>query len=246
MKTLAAPRYAARLASTHQEVEAALRLRYEVFNLELDEGLESSHTTGQDEDAFDPVCDHLIITDDSTGAVVGTYRMQTGEMARRHLGYYSEQEFDFAPYERLRGGLVELGRACVHRDHRTMRVVSLLWRGIAEYAAARGARHLIGCSSLTSQDAALGAAMFERLAARHFVEPGLRTAPLPKFALPPVPRLRDCPPPPKLLCAYLGLGAKICGPPAIDRAFKTIDFLTLMDCHALPPLVSQHFRVTAR
>jgi len=234
-------RYAARFATSHQEVEAALRLRYEVFNLELCEGLESSHATGQDEDPFDPFCDHLIVTDEATGAVVGTYRMQTGAMARRHLGYYSEQEFDFVPYEPIRGEILELGRACVHRDHRSLRVVSLLWRAIAEYAATHGARYLVGCSSLTSQDAVLGAAMYRQLAAAHLVAPPLRTIPLPAFALPSVTDPRDCPPPPKLLRAYLGLGAKICGPPAIDREFKTIDFLTLMDCRNLPAIVTEHF-----
>lgn len=243
MKALAArlgTRYAARFATSHQEVEAALRLRYEVFNLELREGLESSHATGQDEDAFDPVCDHLLVFEETSGTVVGTYRMQTGTMARRHLGYYSEQEFDFAPYEPIRADIVELGRACVHRDHRTLRVVSLLWRAIADYARTHHARYLVGCSSLTSQDPALGAATYRRLAA-HLAPPHLRTNPLPAFALPATPDLPDCPPPPKLLRAYLGLGAKICGPPAIDREFRTIDFLTLMDCRALPSIVTEHF-----
>lgn len=235
-------RYAARFAASHREVEDALRLRYQVFNLELREGLASSHATGQDEDAFDPVCDHLLVFEETTGAVVGTYRMQTGPMARRHLGYYSEQEFDFVPYEPLRGEIIELGRACVHRDHRTLRVVSLLWRAIADYATAHRARYLIGCSSLTSQDPALGTATYHRLATGHLAPPELRTNPLPAFALPAAPELRNCPPPPKLLRAYLGLGAKICGPPAIDREFRTIDFLTLMDCRTLPGIVTEHFR----
>jgi putative hemolysin len=243
MKTLLGACYSARFAQSHREVEAALRLRYEVFNLELHEGLESSHATGQDEDAFDPVCDHLIVTDESTGNVVGTYRMQTGAMARQHLGYYSEQEFDFAPYEPIRHELVELGRACVHRDHRTMRVISLLWREIAHYASAHHARYLVGCSSLTSQDSALGLAMYRQLAAAHLAAPRLRTMPLPAFALAPSEPVTPSPSPPRLLRAYLSLGARICGPPAIDREFRTIDFLTLMDCHALPPLANRHFQL---
>jgi putative hemolysin len=46
---------------------------------------------------------------------------------------------------------------------------------------------------------------------------------------------------PKLLRAYLAVGARICGPPAIDREFKTIDFLTLMDLEALHPRVHARF-----
>ncbi|HEX4646952.1 MAG TPA: hemolysin, partial [Verrucomicrobiae bacterium] len=38
---------------------------------------------------------------------------------------------------------------------------------------------------------------------------------------------------PKLLAAYLSLGAKICGPPALDHQFKTIDFLTFMDLNSV-------------
>jgi len=41
---------------------------------------------------------------------------------------------------------------------------------------------------------------------------------------------------PRLLRAYLNLGARICGEPALDREFRTIDFLTLLDLEALSPV----------
>jgi putative hemolysin len=122
--------YAVRFARTDEEIRAALRLRFEVFNLELNEGLAASHATGMDEDEFDEVCDHLIVTKERTGEVVGTYRMQTGSMAGLNLGYYSACEFDLTPFEPVRGSLVELGRACVHRDHRSIAVISMLWKEI--------------------------------------------------------------------------------------------------------------------
>ena len=93
--------YAVRFAVSKEEVRKALRLRYEVFNLELQDGLAASHDSGLDEDEFDAVCDHLIITEEASGSVVGTYRMQSGAMAARNLGYYSAREFDFAPFEPL-------------------------------------------------------------------------------------------------------------------------------------------------
>jgi len=34
---------------------------------------------------------------------------------------------------------------------------------------------------------------------------------------------------PKLFGIYLRFGARVCGPPAIDRLFKTIDFFVLFD-----------------
>ncbi len=221
----------------------AQRLRFEVFNLELGEGLAESYATGLDVDPFDECCDHLIVEEAATGDVVGTYRLQTGQLAAANRGYYSEREFDFAAYEPVRCETIELGRACVHREHRNFNLLHLLWRGIAQYAVARQARYLIGCSSLTSQDPMEGAAMYELLRAKHLVRPELRSEPRPAFALPATAPCagRQTIAPPKLLRAYLAIGAKICGPPAIDREFGTIDFLTLLDLHALPSIVRAHF-----
>jgi len=218
----------------------AFRLRFLVFNLELNEGLEASYATGHDMDEFDRVCDHLIVEHAGTGKIVGTYRLQTGEMASANAGFYSEREFDFSPYKRLGNSVIELGRACVHRDHRSTDVLYLLWRGIAQYAVDRGGRYLIGCSSLTSQDPAHGTAVY-RAMREHLVELRLRTTPQPAFAMPVTSPENTSDKIPKLLRAYLAVGAKICGPPAIDREFKTIDFLTLMDLEALHPRARARF-----
>lgn len=240
-RTASPASYHTRLATTIADLEAAQRLRFEVFNLELNEGLDSAYISGLDQDRFDEVCDHLIVEEVRTGRVVGTYRLQTGAFASVHQGYYSEQEFNFAPFESIRYELVELGRACVHRDHRKMSVLNLLWRGIMKYAVERRARYLIGCSSLTSQDPAVGHAMFNILSEEHLVAEPFRTLPVPTYALPPAPVTNDGQPVPRLLRSYLTLGAKICGPPAIDAEFKTIDFLTFLDIEALAPSVKNHF-----
>jgi putative hemolysin len=228
-KASADAHYRLRRAECEADVRAAQTLRFLVFNLELNEGLENSYATLRDEDPFDAVCDHLLVEDSRTGEVVGTYRLQTGRKAGNNLGFYSEQEFDFTPFRPIQDQLVELGRACVRSDHRGLAVLGLLWRGIIEFAHGNGARYLIGCSSLTSQDEAVGSAAYRELARDHLAPAEFVTRPLPRFvcAQEDVPDLRLKLP--KLLRAYLSLGAKICGPPAIDRDFKTIDFLTLID-----------------
>jgi putative hemolysin len=227
------PVYGVSLADSIELLRAAQALRYAVFNLELNEGLASAHATGLDADKFDLVCDHLIVTEKQTGEVVGTYRLQTGRNAARRFGYYSEQEFDFAVYEPMREEMIELGRACVHKAHRNMSVLSLLWGGIARYARERGGRYLVGCSSLTSQDAAEGAAIYRQFESRYLAPEHLRTRPLPEVAC-QLDRISAQPAkPPKLLSTYLSLGSKIAGPPAIDREFGTIDFLPLFDIHDL-------------
>jgi putative hemolysin len=223
--------YRVRLAADGAQVRAAQALRFMVFNLELHEGLVRSYETGLDADPFDAVCDHLLVQDAASGTVIGTYRLQTGARSAGALGYYSEREFDFAPYEPIRAELIELGRACIHAEHRNFGVLNLLWKGIAAYARERGARYLIGCSSLTTQDAAVGAAAYAGLQA-HLAAPVHRTMPLAAYACPLDVVTAQAPKTPKLLAAYLALGAGICGPPAIDRAFKTIDFLTFVDLHS--------------
>ena len=224
----ARPNYQLRLARSAADLLAAQALRFEVFNLELDEGLALSWDTGLDADPFDAVCEHLIVEDSRQGAVIGSYRLQTGARAAAALGYYSEREFDFGPFEAMRGQILELGRACIHREHRSFAVLNLLWKGIGSYAQSQGARYLLGCSSLTAQDPAVGAAAWLQLQ-RHLAPAAWRTRPMPAFACDlaqpasPPPRI------PRLLSAYLALGAAICAPPAIDREFRTIDFLTLLD-----------------
>ena len=225
--------YTARLARDAREVEAAQALRFQVFNLELKEGLEQSHLSGLDKDPFDAVCDHLIVEHLPSHQVVGTYRLQTGLTAAARLGYYSAQEFAFEVYESWRAEMVELGRACVHQQHRNLVVLGLLWKGIAGYARERGARYLIGSSSLNSQDPAVGASAYSELCRHHLPAVNWLTHPLPRYECPLDCLAEEPVKIPKLLRAYLSLGAKICGPPALDRQFKTIDFLTLMDLNTL-------------
>ncbi len=254
-----AGRYRLRLAESMQDRDAACRLRFKVFNIELNEGLASSYQTGLDSDHFDLFCEHLLVEDKTEAnparRVVGTYRMQSGATAARNLGYYSEQEFNFASYEPLRAGILELGRASIDREHRTPEVLTLLWRGIAQYANDMGLRYLIGCSSLTSKDPAEGWQVYRQLG-QYMVSPEFVTEPTAAYLCPieqgrprtqslsPSEELSSPPVPckvPKLLKTYLAIGARICAPPAWDRDFGTIDFLTLLDLKLLSPAARNRF-----
>lgn len=233
--------YATRLARDAGDLRAAQSLRYHVFNLELNEGLAESHLSGLDEDPFDAVCDHLVVEHLPTRRIVGTYRLQTGANAAAQRGYYCEQEFQFHGFEPFRAATIELGRACVDVQHRNLIVLGLLWKGIAGYAQERGGRYLIGCSSLTSQDPAAGASAYADICRKHLADPPWRTVPLPAYECSMLNLSAEPVKIPKLLRAYLTLGARICGPPALDRHFKTIDFLTLVDLETLHPLARQRF-----
>lgn len=229
------------LAQTLDDLLECQRLRYRVFNCELGEGLEGSAKTGLDRDRFDFICDHLMVRDAATGELVGTYRMQSGYRAKGNLGYYGEQLFDFSPFEKIRGQVLELGRACVHQEYRNTTALLMLWKGIARYAESCGARYLIGCSSLTSQNEQEGMALYEALREKYLAEPSLRTRPMPGRHCESNGTHTAPPRPPRLFRAYLEVSARLCGPPAIDREFKTIDFLTLLDLHQLPARVRTRF-----
>jgi len=261
-------RYRVRLAQSAEDRIAACRLRFRVFNIEMGEGLESSYQTGLDTDQFDEVCEHLIVEDkqedNPVRRIVGTYRMQTGATAARNHGYYSEQEFNLGPYEPLRPGVLELGRASIDREHRTPEVLTLLWRGIAQYATDMGLRYLIGCSSLTSRVPAEGWQLYRQLD-QFRVPPEFETMPTTAYACPIEPPSAEAQPSsctaqsssaedsdpaasqpvsvkvPKLLKTYLAIGARIAAPPAWDREFGTIDFLTLLDLKLLSHAARSRF-----
>jgi putative hemolysin len=236
-------RYRIRLAKDGSDRLAACRLRFNVFNVEMGEGLSCSYSTGLDRDRFDPVCDHLIVENQENGRVVGTYRMQSGLTAAAGFGYYSAQEFEFAPYELIRNQVLELGRASIDREHRSSEVLTLLWRGIAQYAKYYGLRYLIGCSSLNSTDPVAGWSLYQALGSQ-LVSSEYFTVPTAAYALPGCGDDPSAPVKlPKLLRTYLGVGARICGPPAWDRAFGTIDFLTLLDLEQIAPAARSRFLV---
>jgi putative hemolysin len=139
---------------------------------------------------------------------------------------------------------VEVGRACIAREHRHRQVLYLLWKGLASYMEHNRCRYLFGCCSLTSQDPGLGLRALAHLEAGGHLHAALKVSPRPglECALPAGAaatadslgggddfRL------PALFQSYLRAGAKVCGPPALDREFKTIDFFVVLDLEALAP-----------
>ncbi|MBI3650165.1 MAG: GNAT family N-acetyltransferase [Acidobacteria bacterium] len=230
--------YTMRFAQSLDELDAVFKLRFEIFNLELAEGLDESFHTGRDHDEFDATCHHLIIIETATGNIVGTYRLQTMETATR--GFYSAGEFDLShlPGEVLAQS-VELGRACIASAHRSPQVLFLLWKGLAAYLLHTGKRYLFGCCSLTSQDASEGKAVLNLLEQGGHMHD--------TFSVPPQ-KACECFAPdfqadaavattiPKLFRIYLRYGAKVCGRPAIDHRFKTIDFFVIFDLTTLDVL----------
>ena len=239
-----AGRYRLRFARTAEDLDQILRLRFAVFNLELGEGLDLAYVSGKDEDEFDARFHHLMIESRENGEVVGTYRMQTAAMAGANGGFYSADEFDLSGVPAaVLARSVELGRACVAREHRNGRVLQLLWRGLAAYLMWNRLTCLFGCCSLTSQDPRLGRVVLARLTRDGLMDDLVRITPLPHTACDGGEETGPEPEPhiPALFQSYLNLGARVWGPPAIDRAFKTIDFIVGLDVTTLDLSVLRTF-----
>jgi len=232
-------------ACSQDDLEAIQRLRYLVFNEEMNEGLDASNHTGLDQDEYDAQCHHLFVRHRNTGEIIGTYRMQTFDMADQNQGFYSATIFDFskAPDDVLNQG-VEIGRACIRTDHRSLGVLYLLWKGLGHFARVNGKRFLFGCCSLTGQDEYEGRALESYLAGRGLLHTDILIPALPSHRCSQVSSSTNrTAKPPRLMRAYLSLGATICSPPAIDRKFKTIDFLAIMDLSLLDSSGSAFFHL---
>jgi len=236
-------RYMLRFASSPEDLRAIQKLRFEVFNEELGEGLEASYATGLDEDEVDARCHHLMVLETDSQRVVGTYRMMLAEMTIGR-GFYSEAEYDLSTLPlTVKTQAVEAGRACVAAAHRNGRVVQLLWRGLARYLVWNERRFLFGCCSVPTTDATEARkihAMLERLGSMHSE---YRVTPTAQFRCPDaeegvISEELDLPP---LFGSYLKLGAKVLSGPAIDRDFHVTDFFVLLDLQDVEPHVRRAF-----
>jgi putative hemolysin len=222
------------------DVRAAQRLRYRVFVEEGGAQLPVS-VLHHELDAFDPWCEHLLVRSGAYGEVIGTYRVLPPEKALLQGGLYAESEFDLSPLAALRPRLVEVGRACVHPEHRNGGVILMLWHALAHFMQARGLDMLIGCASVPMHDGGhVAASLWHRLRATHLAPAALRVRP--RLAL-PVDELNhdlDVEPPP-LVKGYLRLGAKLLGAPAWDPDFQSADLPMMVQLADMPARYRRHF-----
>lgn len=231
------------LARGAHEVEEAQRLRHRIFAGELGARL-PTRTPGIDRDIYDPYCDHLIVRDERTAEVVGTYRILSPQNARRVGGYYSENEFDLTRLQHLRPRLVEIGRSCVHPDYRSGATIALLWAGLARYMQDGGHDFLIGCASVSMADGGRAAASLYNRLGEHMSPLEYRVfprCPLPLAALDGRLPEAQRPPVPPLIKGYLRAGAWICGAPAWDPDFNTADLPVLLPMSRLDARYARHF-----
>lgn len=230
------------------EVREAQRLRHDVFAGEMGAIL-SNALPGHDVDLFDDYCEHLLVRDAASGQVIGTYRVLTPGQARRAGSTYCDLEFDLTRLRGIRDHMVELGRSCVHPDHRHGGVIMALWGALAGFMARNRLDTMVGCASIPMQHEGphgmvggghAAASIWRQVRERHLASVEFHVRP--RLPL-PVDELDDSLPvePPALIKGYLRLGAKVLGAPAWDPDFNVADLPMMMRLADLPARYRRHF-----
>ena len=226
------------------EVRQTQRLRYQVFAQEMGARL-SSKLAGHDVDLFDDYCEHLLVRDGETDQVIGTYRVLTPEQAKRAGCFYSDTEFDLTRLRSVRSRMVELGRSCVHPDHRHGGVIMALWGALAEFMFRNQLDVMVGCASIpmlhngvVSGDVA--ASIWRKVQNKHMASVEFHVRPRLPLPVEEFDQTLQVDPP-ALIKGYLRLGAKVLGAPAWDPDFNTADLPMMMRIEDLPARYRKHF-----
>jgi putative hemolysin len=223
------------LATTEEDLQAAQRLRYAVFVEEMGaDGVLVDHQEGLEIDRFDAFCDHMIIRDNSTGQVVGVYRLLRSDQAQKAGGFYSEAEYDLTPLISSGRRLLELGRSCLHPDFRGGKALFYLWAGLSDYVADHAIEVLFGTASFAGTDLEDLAGPLSILHQDYLAPEALRCKSctyqpmdlLPASAVDRRQAMVDCP---ALIKAYLRLGGTVGDGAFVDHAFNTTDVLMILD-----------------
>ena len=233
-------------AKHQDEIREAQQLRYQVFGQEMGARLPET-VPGHDIDVFDDYCEHLLVRDAASQLVIGTYRVLTPAQAKRIGGTYSDTEFDLTRLRDLRTRMVELGRSCVHPDHRHGGVILALWGALFVFMARNQLDIMIGCASIpmlhngmVSGDAAASLWRHLQMQDRNMASIEFHVRPRLPLPIEELDATLDVEAP-ALIKGYLRLGAKILGAPAWDPDFNTADLPMMMRVKDLPHRYSKHF-----
>ena len=229
-------KYDLSFAQTEEELTQLQRLRFEVFNQELNAGKTSSVSLQKDQDEYDQFSHHMMIKDRNTGEIVSTIRVQEYKSASENIGFYTSEIFDTSELPAaIMQKSVEMGRFCTKQEHRSIKTFYLIKAGLDRYLEATKNNHFIGCFSLITQNSDEAYSFLDKLKQEGYIHSDFSAKAMPQYECPPRISWCNTSPPSetsKLLKFYYALGTRIASPPALDTEFKTIDFLIVNSNYA--------------
>ena len=239
--------YRVRLAASADDVIAAQRLRYHAFIRDTGAAPRDGE---RDADAFDAACEHVLIELVATGTLVCCFRLMPLENGGEIGRTYSAQFYNLGALEDYPARMVEMGRFCVHPEHRTPHVLRVAWQAMTRYVDARDIEMLFGCSSFEGADAEAHADALALLRARHIAP--RRWLPRPKapkiFRFGALLRRRTPDPKrgmlrmPPLLRGYLSMGGWVSDHAVIDEDLNTLHVFTGVEIKRVPSRLAKLLR----
>lgn len=236
-----------RLADTQDDLLRIQRLRYDVFVAELGaDGDMVDHERRIEADRFDPYFDHLMVEDAQSGALLGVYRLMQRDKADQIGGFYTETEYDLTPLLSSGRRLLELGRSCLHRDHRGGVAMYHLWRGLASYVLEHKIDIMFGTASFHGTDVAELAEPLSLLHHRHLAPDDLRVRSktyeaMDLIAQQDLDRKSAMLAIPPLIKSYLRLGGFVGDGAFVDHAFNTVDVCLVLDTAQMNAAQTGHY-----
>lgn len=240
------PQLTLHLAASEADLEAAQRLRYDVFVRELgSDGAMVDHARGLERDRFDPFCDHLLLR--AGGEVVGVYRLMRQAQAEAAGQFYCDDEYDLEPLRRTGRNLLELGRSCLAPQWRGSSAMYVIWQGLADYVARHEIEILFGVASFHGTDLDALAPALSLLHHSHLSPPDIRVRsrayqPMDLLAPEAIDRKAAMLSMPALIKGYLRLGGTIGDGAFVDHAFNTTDVMLVMDTARLNEKAAGRYR----
>jgi putative hemolysin len=256
-----------RLNRTPKDIDDAQDLRYQVFYEEMGaKPTAEMLSLKRDFDAHDAFCDHLLLIDHARknkNPVIGTYRLIRREAAEKCGGFYSSSEYDVSRLIAYPGEILELGRSCIHSEHRTGPVMQLLWRGLGLYIARHNVALMFGCASLPGTDPEALKVPLSYLYHHHLAPPALRATAvperyvdmkmLPREAFDPNTAFEELKMDPRsgsnslppLIKGYIRVGGFVGDGAVVDEQFNTTDICIIVKTDLMTRRYQRHYNLGA-
>ncbi|MCX7566093.1 GNAT family N-acetyltransferase [Sulfitobacter sp. F26169L] len=230
MISMAKGNYAVRPVHGSADMQAVLDLRAQCF------GAASGQT-----DRFDAVSTQVMVTLGQGGALVAAFRMSILPVAKINDSY-AAQFYDLEALSTFQGTLLELGRFCIHPDHKDPDILRIAWAALTAFVDANDIKLLFGCSSFAGTKPEPYLHAFGVLKARHLAPPQWMPETKAGDVYPYAELLTD--PPdlkeaaatmPPLLRTYLLMGGWVSDHAVVDHTMNTLHVFTGLEIDAIPP-----------